>query len=75
METVLYRAALAKTDRIAGLDGKVNFAYQTLTNPDRIRVTENDAWMATSRLAVTRSRWRGLRAFSERSGAAVQPAP
>src|SRR4029453_11694601 len=26
---------------------RMSFAYQTLTNPDRIRVTENGAWVAT----------------------------
>jgi cell wall-associated NlpC family hydrolase len=44
----------------------MNYAYQALTNPDRIRVTENGAWVATFTIGCYTATLAGpARAFSE----------
>ena len=53
----------------------MSFAYQTLTNPDRIHVTQNDAWVATFTIGCYTVTLAGpARAFSEtfRSGGATR---
>jgi len=44
----------------------MNYAYQTLTNPDRVRVTQNGAWVATFTLGCYTATLAGpARSFSE----------
>ena len=44
----------------------MNYAYQALTNPDRVRVTENGAWVATFTIGCYTTVLAGpARAFSE----------
>jgi hypothetical protein len=53
----------------------MSYAYQALTNPDRIRVTENDAWVATFTVGCYTVTLAGPpRTFSEtfRSGGATR---
>jgi len=53
----------------------MSYAYQELTNPDRIRVTENGAWVATFTIGCYTATLAGpRRAFSEtfRSGGATR---
>ena len=54
----------------------MSFAYQTLTNPDRIPVTDNGAWVATFTIGCYTVTLADPRALSpRRSGATARLAP